>query len=246
MTAEIASLRHIWHQAFGDPEETLDAFFTTGFSTERCHYILDKGVPVSALYWFDCTLQGKKLAYFYAVATEETHRGKGLARRLMEETHGILQAQGYAGAILVPGEKGLFHFYEKLGYRTATSVREFIAEKGEHPVPLQKIDTQTYANLRRQYLPAGGVEQAGAALDFLSTQADFYAGEDFLLAASIQGDTLTVQELLGNANAAPGILRALQLSKGIFRTPGNDRAFAMFLPLCAGCPEPDYFGLALD
>ncbi len=242
----IADLRALWQQAFGDTDETLDGFFAAGFSEDRCHYIVENGVPVSALYWFDCQLAGQKLAYLYAVATDEKHRGKGLARKLMTETHGILKAKGYAGAILVPGSLELFAMYEKMGYRTVTTVSEFAAERGSAPADLTQINATEYARLRRQYLPRGGVVQEGAALCFLQTCCRFYAGEDFLLAAATEKDILRVQELLGNTAAAPGILRALDIPQGDFRAPGAGRDFAMFLPLTANCPVPAYFGLALD
>ncbi len=246
MTADIAALRRIWQQAFGDTDEMLDAFFSTGFSLNRCHFIAENGAPVSALYWFDCTLDGQKLAYLYAVATEEKHRNQGLARRLMEQTHSILQKKGYAGAILVPGSKELFSLYEKLGYRTVCEVNEFSAQWGDAPLALTEIGAQQYAQLREQYLPAGGVAQEGAALNFLQTYCRFYAGEDFLLAASIDKNTLVAQELLGNPDAAPGILRALNTPQGTFRTPGKERPFVMLLPFQKNCPKPAYFGLALD
>lgn len=242
----IADLRKLWQEAFGDSDETVDAFFTTGFSEDRCHSIRENGVIVSALYWFDCELNGQKIAYLYAVATDKNHRGRGLARRLLDETHKILKDQGYAGAILVPGSQELFTMYKKLGYRAATTVKEFTAEQGSIPVSLTQIDTRQYADLRRQYLPTGGVLQEGAILDYLQTYARFYQGEDFLLAAAEKDGILQVQELLGNEKAAPGILRALGIPKGDFRTPGNDRNFAMLLPLTVNCPIPGYFGLALD
>jgi hypothetical protein len=37
----IADLRKLWQQAFGDSDETLDAFFATGFSPDRCHYLME-------------------------------------------------------------------------------------------------------------------------------------------------------------------------------------------------------------
>lgn len=246
MTADTAALRRIWQQAFGDPKETLDAFFATGFSEDRCNYLCENGIPVSALYWFDCTLGTHKLAYLYAVATEGSHRGSGLARRLMEDTHMRLKDSGYSGAVLVPGSESLFSMYQKLGYRTVSKVREFSTQWGSMSAPLIQINADRYARLRRTYLPAGGVIQEGASLDFLQTQVQFYEGEDFLLAASAEGETLSAQELLGNADAAPGILRALDISQGRFRTPGEGRDFAMLLPLQADCPVPSYFGLALD
>lgn len=242
----IADLRRLWQEAFGDTDAFLDGFFAMGFAPERCHFIAENGIPVSALYWFDCELEGQKLAYLYAVATDEKHRGKGLAHRLMTETHEILKKQGYAGAILVPGSQDLFAMYEKLGYRTVTTVSKIFAKQGSAPANLTPIDTAEFAKLRREYLPGDGVIQAGAALRFLQTYCRFYKGADFLLVASEENGALWVQELLGNAAAAPGILRTLGYETGTFRTPGNDRNFAMFLPLTANCPVPGYFGLALD
>ena len=53
-------------------------------------------------------------------------------------------------------------------------------------------------------------------------------------------------ELLGNKEAAPGILKALGCMKGRFRTPGKDQPFAMYLPLTETAEKPAYFGLAFD
>lgn len=242
----IAKLRRLWQEAFGDTDAFLDSFFATGYAPERCHYICENSMLGSALYWFDCELNGEKLAYLYAVATDKKYQGRGFARRLLEETHKILKDQGYAGAILVPGAKDLFAMYEKFGYRTVSTVSKFTAQQGSTPVVIKEINAAEFAQLRRQYLPTGGVLQEDAILDYLQTYCRFYKGKDFLLSAAKEGDCLIAQELLGNANAAPGILRALDMPQGAFRTPGNHRNFAMFLPLTENCPTPGYFGLALD
>jgi hypothetical protein len=142
----------------------------------------------------------------------------------------------------VPSEESLFDFYGKIGYRTATAIGEFTAQRGNTPVALRKIDAECYVNLRKRYLPKNSVEQGMEALALL----DLYAGEDFLLAANVRENTLYAQELLGNTAVAPGILAALNLPYGNFRTPGEDRPFAMFLPLQENCPVPSYFGLAQD
>lgn len=239
-------LRHLWQQAFKDPAETVDAFFRTGFSPKRCHTICCDGKIVSALYWFDCFFENQKIAYIYGVATDEAYRSRGFAHRLMEESHEILQKAGYVGAILVPGSAQLQIFYEGIGYRAATSVAEFSATWGNAPQALTRIDPDRYAQLRRQYLPAGGVVQEGETLAYLQTYARFYAGENFLLAAAQDGNTLLAQEFLGDTKAIPGVLRALQIPNGRFRTPGTGRAFAMFLPFKKDCRIPAYFGLALD
>ncbi len=215
MTADKRALKALWQEAFGESEAWLDSFFDRCFSPDRYHAIWQNEKAVSALYWFDCELDGHKLAYIYAVATAKAQQGRGLATRLMQETHEILRKKGYAGAILVPGEAELFGFYEKIGYRTATTVREFTAEMGDTPIALRKIDAESYVNLRKQYLSVGSVEQAGESLALL----ELYAGEDFLLAANTSPSTLYVQELLGNTNLAPQILCALNQPHGHFRTP---------------------------
>ena len=81
---------------------------------------------------------------------------------------------------------------------------------------------------------------------WLHTYAKFYAGENFLFSAATQGDTLLVQEFLGDPALAPRIVTALGMTEGRFRTSGAGRDFAMVLPFTADCPIPGYFGLALD
>lgn len=242
----VKALRHLWQEAFNEPEDFTDLFFSVGYSPRRCQYIAENGVPVSALYWFDCELSGHKLAYIYGVATLKSHRGKGLAGRLLNETHEILRSQGYAGAILVPNGASLFDFYRQFGYETATTVSRFSCEPGDAPTALREITPEEYTRLRSVYLPEGGVVQEGQAMVFLAGYCRFYAGEDFLLVCDASPDGLFAQEFLGNTQAAPGILKTLGFAKGRFRTPGTQSDFAMWLPFREDCPMPGWFGLALD
>lgn len=237
-------LKKLWQEAFGDDEAFLEHFYTYGFAPDRCRCVSVDGQIAAALYWFDCSYQGKPLAYLYGVATAKNHRGKGLCRILTENTHKHLKYLGYAGEILVPAEGNLFQMYEKMGYSLCASVSEFTCQAGETPVALRQVDAEEYCRLRRKFLPENGVLQEGDNLNFLQTLADFYAGEDFL-ATVYRGEPCIVPELLGNADAAPGILAALHKGKGRFRTPGDQKPFAMYHAL-SDLPAPDYFGLAFD
>lgn len=242
----VKALRHLWQEAFDEPDDFTDLFFSVGYSPQRCHYIVENGIPVSALYWFDCELSGRKLAYIYGVATLKSHRGKGLAGKLLQETHEILRQQAYAGAILVPANQSLFAFYQKFGYHTATFATKLTCDAADTPVAIRKISPEEYVRLRPAFLPEGSVMQGSDAFAFLQGYCEFYAGEDFLLVCSLSPEGLRGQELLGNAQTAPGILQALNCAEGSFRTPGADRQFAMWLPLQANCPKPAWFSLALD
>ena len=237
---ETDALRTLWTECFGNEENWIDVFFQTAFDPTHVCCLTRRGQLAAALCWMDTYCQGRKLAYLYAIATAPAHRHQGLCRELMMETHEILARQGYAGAILVPGDEGLRQMYGKMNYVNFGGIRRFCAEAGE-PIPIRRLSPEEYTALRREYLPAGGVIQENGAMEFLASAAELYVGADFLLAMA--GDVGL--ELLGNAHGASGILGALGLERGSFRTPGEE-PFAMFRNLTGEDWLPGYFGLAFE
>ncbi|MBE5952362.1 MAG: GNAT family N-acetyltransferase [Lachnospiraceae bacterium] len=273
--AQFPALKDLWQTTFGDTDEFLNAFYSTAFSPERCRCVTIGKKIAASLYWFHCEYENKRIAYIYAVATAEAFRGQGFARRLLQNTHSHLISLSYDGAVLVPNGQKLFEFYEKFGYQTCSYVKEFTAEpvttlnvtentqkdslsdEENDEFSLRQITKEDYATLRRQFLPKHSVIQENENLDFLETQAKFYAGEDFVMAACTEESVpiedvshekiLHCAELLGNASHAPEILSALGCTKGRFRTPGDETAFAMYRSLTDNeVLPPKYFGLAFD
>ena len=242
----VPRLRALWQDAFGDSEEFLDLFFTLGFSPECCRCVFQEDTPVAAAYWFDCTLEGRKIAYLYAVATLTSHRGRGLCRLLMADIRRVLAEQGYSAAVLVPQSEGLRQMYHRMGYRDAGSHRAFSCTAAADPVPLRSISPEEFARRRKELLPGGSVIQEGRNLAFLSNLAEFYEGAGVLMAACREGSSLTVPEFLGDSSLCPGILCSLSCETGTFRCPGGNAPFAMALPLQENAPEIAYFGLAFD
>ena len=246
-TSNIPALRALWKNSFGDTDAILDAFFQTAFSQKRSLCAIIKDEVVGMLYWFDCTYQGQKIAYLYAVATHKTYRGRGICHRLMDATHQLLKERGYVGVILVPEESYLFDFYRKIGYKTCAGVSVFHTNAADVGIDLKNIDADTYATLRKELLPLGGVIQEGENLAFLQQDATLYCGNGFLLAARKEQDTLIGVELLGDISVAPRITYTLNCKNGHFRTPGNENPFAMYFSLTPSLtPPPTYFGLAFD
>jgi GNAT superfamily N-acetyltransferase len=234
-TEQIPQLRQLWKDAFCDTDNFLDKFYVVAFSSDRslCATV---GCEVAAMaYWFDCG----EYAYIYAVATAEKHRGKGICHALMARLHDILIQRGYAGCILVPGDERLRQFYRGMGYENCGGVREFDCEAGT-PLALQQLNIAEYGAQRRRYLPEDGVLQEGIHLEFLSSWASFYAGEDVLAVAAWEDGKLRVLELLGDAEKAPGVVAALGAKSGWFRTPG-DNPFGMHKVLNSET-APKYFG----
>ena len=249
--SHIPMLRSLWQEAFGDNDAFLDTFFKTAFHPDRCRCINEDGQITAALYWFCCEHAGKPIAYIYAVATAKAHRGRGLCRKLLADTHLHLTRQGYEGVLLVPGSQELFDMYEKMGYQTCSTIRQFQCSINNKATPeelqLCTIDQYEYARLRKLLLPKGSVIQEQENLDFLETQVRFYMGHGFLLAAHGEKDTLYGVELLGDITAASAITHTLGFTHGTFRTPGNGKAFAMYHPLGdSTLLPPDYFGFAFD
>lgn len=238
-------LRELWKQVFGDSEDFLDLFYSTAFHPARCRYVETDGAVSAALYWLDCTCRGRKLAYIYGVATAEKYRGRGLCRTLMADTHRVLAERDYSGAILVPGEPGLFRMYEKMGYQTCCGIREIHCVPGGEELPLTTVDARTYQRLRGRLLPEGGVLQEGENLAFLEALGEFYAGQELCLWISRGGDGTVTGEWLGDETRMPAAVKALGAARGSFRTPGSDRPFALYHPL-DDAPAPTYFGFAFD
>ncbi len=233
--SQLSALRMLWKEAFGDSDDFLDIFFSTAYEAKRCRVATINGNVVAALYWFNCQLNNESLAYIYAVATAKRYRGLGICHSLMESTHSHMMSLGYIGAILSPADEALTNFYKNLGYRISSRMHEFSCKcspiDARNNIVIRKIDKLEYATIRRNLLPPNSIIQENENLDFLEAQAEFYAGDDFLLVANSDGDKLNGIELLGNKEVAPAILSVLGYKQGHFRTPGDDSPFAMYLPL---------------
>lgn len=242
----IFDLKSLWKEAFGDTDEVIDSFFSTAFSKDRCRCIEKNGKVIAALYWFDCEYLDRKIAYLYAIATAKSEQGKGICTALMQSVHKELEKLSYDGAILVPACENLFAFYKQLGYKDKCFINEFEVLPSDK-VGLRKIDKLEFGTLRKNLLPKNSIIQDGENLDFFATACDFYSGDDFIFAAYKKDNTLYVAEFLGNVDTAAKIVATFGCEKGVFRTIGDSKPFALWLPLGnEKLPCPDYFGLAFD
>lgn len=239
----ITKCKALWQQAFGDSSETIDAFFQTAYSPENSHQICKDGALIAVLYWLDWHWGENKIAYIYAVATDKAFRKQGYGRALMEQTHGILQDRGYAGAIVVPAEPGLVNMYEKLGYRTFCYGKNreiFPAE----PCATEKISWEQYAEIRKAHLP-DALQPGDRVYAYLAAFAEFYRTEKSLFCVARQESTLYFQEFLGEKAELPGVIASLGAEKGIVTLADEKTPFAMMYGF-ADNPMPDYFSLPLD
>lgn len=214
----IPALTGLWMQAFGDSKDFIDGFFRTGFSYDRCLLAQAQGQLLAALYWFDCQWQDKKVAYLYAIATHESHRGKGICTELMKHTHRHLQKAGYSGAILVPADEGLARMYGKMGYIPCASQE---MQNAKCKMQNEPISVAEYRKLQSDLLPPDAVVHTDAAFAYLQTFAGFYKTENGILCKTQEH----IQEILP------------------YTPTGKNRA--MYLSLTEDKTLPAYFALPL-
>ena len=239
---DIPALRRLWKESFGDDDLFLDGFFRTAFSPHRCRCVYMDNYLAAALYWFDCSWEGRKIAYIYAVATDKAYRGRNLCRSLMEQTHKELLAGGYAGTALVPGNAGLFELYGKLGYRPFCRLQQQEIAAGEKAAAPKKLTAEGFGEKRKALLPQGAVLQEGVTLSYLACFAEFFEAEGCVMCLSREEGTAYFQEFLGNPQHIPGILAALGMQKGVVRLPGGDCSAMYYSP---EKETPSYLGLSL-
>lgn len=217
-------LTRLWQEAFGDEIAYIDAFFETAWAPERSRVAVVDGEIAGMHFWFDCELDGQKLAYLYAVATDRRFRGRGVATKLMEDGERLLKERGYAGAVLSPGNESLFRFYADRGYETVGCRSEERIMAGS-PISIREVDEEEYALIRRALLPENGVRQEGENLRFLQRFSRFYAGEGFC--AAVYRSEAFLPEYLGDRERIPGLLGALGLGEASVRMPGADTPCVM-------------------
>lgn len=240
---DLPALKAIWQEAFGDNEVFLEGFFQKGFSPDRCRCLFMEDRPVAVLYWFDCFLDGKKLAYIYAVATDKAFRGRGLCRQLMDDTHRHLKNTGYSAATLVPENQELSSMYKNMGYIPFCPMEYMGILAGDPPVPVEEISVSEYFSLRKKYLPENGISQDSAA-PYLSTFTDCYRIENGIACLSMEYTTLYFQEYLGNPKDLPGILTTLEAKNAVLLQPGGD-PYAMYFSLDGTDLQDAYLGISL-
>ncbi len=114
-------LQQLWQSAFGDSDDFITAFFDLFDAKYHLHTLSLNDTVLSALYALPFTIfsNGKEfsVAYIYAVATDEAHRGKGLMSLLMKKVHENLKSKGFVATVLLPASTWLCGYYDKLGYK---------------------------------------------------------------------------------------------------------------------------------
>ena len=123
--SDIDSMISLWNEAFGDSEEDIRFFIDNKFIPENTVVYDDDGKVVSMLFLLEGNLSVKGVSYssyyLYAACTAKSCRGRGIMAMLLEKAKEITAERNRYFICLMPGEKSLFSFYERFGYKSIFS-----------------------------------------------------------------------------------------------------------------------------
>ena len=234
----------LWRAVFGDGDALIRRYYDLCASYDRQLALTEGGEVRSILSVPEMALSfpnGRTLraGYIYALATRPGDRGKGYAAGLLRYAEALLRDGGCDCAVTVPAQRSLFRFFGTQGYAPAFSYLRAELTPADLPDDLPGKDALTiptpgqYAALRRALLAGrfyADLGEAGAAFQhYLSREsgAGMYLltlpGGDGGAAAELEGDCLTVKELLGADAAIPAaaalLLRRHSARRCVLRLP---------------------------
>lgn len=263
--ADIPVLRKLWTQAFGDGDDLLDPFFSKLYRPEDTFVIREDGQAKAMAFQLPVTIcegsRGWRAAYLYAVATDETARGRGFCTELLDYAGEVLAERGCKALLLVPGEPELRAFYRARGYAGFSTVDWFETEVTPWPGQVERIEPPEYLELREGLLTGRAyVSCPVPVLAFQERIARLQSGGLYHLSdgktegcacAALDGkNRAVVYELLWPGEREQGATlaaRAVGAVRAVARMPGEGEPFAMvrWLTEAPALSNP-YFGIALD
>ena len=115
--------RRLWKEVFGDSDEFIASFINLFYNEENMLCIEQDGKMLSMLHIIPFELNGSKVAYVYAVATDADARGKGYAGKLIRQAIEKAQAEGYKAIFTLPADDMLREFYSKFGFKGRYAIK---------------------------------------------------------------------------------------------------------------------------
>lgn len=118
-------IKNLWNVCFPEDMDFNRYFFENIFSCKNTLLLEEEGNLLSMAQMLPYEIKNTgKVTYIYGACTAPEHRNKGHMRRLLEKSFSIDKKRRKAASILIPANKELFSFYEKLGYETSFYIGE--------------------------------------------------------------------------------------------------------------------------
>lgn len=233
--------RALYDTAFpGEPEAFTKALFDRYFP--HCLRVIQEGEqPVAMLFSVPYPLATPsgitEAHYLYAVATHPDHRGKGLAKQLLQQ-----EAARYP-VFLRPMTPSLFDFYEKAGFKPLSPIRTQRGEAAPNGDGCRLLTPQEYLARRDSVAPMPRCCPTSDFLSLYETGGGFVETEGALALYEKNGKEILFKEYWGDPVSAPRLAAFLGGERFELRRYDKDGTpFGMG----AGMPYEAAFLAALD
>ncbi len=119
---DINEIINLWSEAFGDGEKEIKFFLDNKYIPENTLVLEENGKIASMLFLLEGKMHINNTEYpsyyLYAACTSKVFRGRGYMAYLLNEANRVAELRNKEFICLMPGERSLFDFYEKHGYKT--------------------------------------------------------------------------------------------------------------------------------
>ncbi len=222
--ADNASLKAIWAECFGDPEQMVDSFLDIlprmGFGL--CAEI--NGEVAGAAYMIEGMRVGSDAcAYLYAVGVFEKFRGHGLGSAISRACKERAKERGAEIICTQPAQKSLYKWYEDIIGTEHRLCRKKTELEAVH-APVERIAAEEYFAVRESFLEDSEHMSASlAVIEFERELCHAYGGDLFktengIAAAYIEDGKCHVKELLSKGNKheeAAAVAAFLKVEKAV-------------------------------
>ena len=232
---DIPAMRALWQRVFDEREAYLDAFFSLIGDIGGAAVATDEGGALIgaayALTGYELLSGGESphVGYIYAVAVDESFRGRGIGAALTKCAGEICREREAVIVTTLPAEESLYAWYAQcIGTRHVLR-REKKLVPAHKSVDIMKLTGTEYMLWRENLLR--GQDFVRLSYPMLEAQralcetygGGLYATEDGVLAAYRDGDTLIVREILcargDPAVSAASAAAALGCREAVFFLP---------------------------
>ncbi len=240
---EIPRLIELWHTAFGDDEKLVSRFFEllpemgTAYVAEYGDRIIGMTSVLAAV------IEGKRCGYVYAVAVDETYRGKGVGTELMRYCR-----ERFPRLCTLPASSGLYAWYESNLGTDKLSRCTYEEKEAKHTdCDIKNLSGAEYAAMRSEFKQNTAFPLAWYEYERELCRA--YGGGMFRCGRSIacgylDDGVLYVKECLGNDDFIPELCERLGAKKAIVRS--SFHAGEPFIAANFTLPEKLDMSIALD
>lgn len=131
---DIPEMKAIWDANFKDPMNYIDFVFDEIAAPEDVLVDEQDGRVVSMVVMipvdFVYNNEAVKTLYVFGAATDRKYQNRGIMTRMLLGAEDTARKKGARLSVLVPGERYLFEYYRKRGYRTDFSLKSIAIKPG--------------------------------------------------------------------------------------------------------------------